>query len=116
MSGVHGRKPSIFRRSIAKDEHSSGGDVGSFAVKEPARALARRLLRLHARDVRIRRPVRATPATKRLRDTGSAKAKTPIAVHGGKTPGRALLRGLQALFHSSKLGLESNKKVSIKQI
>lgn len=44
MSGVHGRKPSSFRSSIATDEHSSEVVVGLFAVKKPARALAGRLL------------------------------------------------------------------------
>lgn len=84
MSGVQGRQPSSFKRSIATDEHSSEGVVGSglFAVKEPARALAR-LLRLHARDVRIRRwSIGATPATQGLRDARSPEAKTPIPIHG----------------------------------
>lgn len=75
-------QPSSFNSSIAKDEHSSEGVTGSFAIKEPARALASRFLRLYTRDVRVgRRPIRAPAATQRLRDTGSSKAETPIAIH-----------------------------------
>lgn len=85
MSGVHGKQPSSFKSSIATEEHSAEGVVGSAssAVEEPARALARCLLRLHARDVRIRRrSIRAAPATQWLRDARSPEAKTPSAIHG----------------------------------
>ena len=78
----------------------SEGATGLFALKEPARAFARRLLRLYARDRGIRWPVRGPPSTQRLRDARSPKAETPIAIHRRESPGGSLLRGLQSLFDS----------------